>query len=165
MKDWSNWQEEWKDMDGGSQDFSASGKGLHPGIKSALIVTGVVLTISVINAFTGGTSIIFCYPIQLVIYAGNGALAAYFAQNVGYTPESLPRVGALAGTIAWILPAVFYIVGSLVLGMFTFGLGFLGIAMWLLCGPIDLAIHILCAMAGAWLYGRSNRNTIPSDQW
>lgn len=158
MTDWSNWQdnisEDWNDFDPDPSGPGRFGSGLHPGVRSALIVSGVVLLISFINAFTAGTSVIFCYPVQLLIYVGNGALGAYFALNSGYDVYRLPRVGAVAGAVAWILPAAFYLIGSLVLGLFTLGVGFLGVAVWLLCGPVDLAIHVMCAMFGAWLYGR-----------
>lgn len=162
MKDWSNWRDEWDDLARDPQEITSYGAGLHPGIKSALIVSGIVLVISVINALTAGTSVIFCYPVQLIIYGCNGWLGAYFALNSGYSKESLLRVGATAGAVAWILPAAFYVIGSLVLGLFTFGIGFLGTAMLLLCGPVDLAIHVLCAMFGAWLHGR---NATPNDPY
>ena len=162
MSNQSNWQNEWTELSANPSRPPGFGGNLHPGIKSALIVSTIILAISIVNVLTGGSSIILCYPIQLLIYAGNGALGAYFALNSGYPTQAIPRVGAVAGAVAWILPAAFYILGSLVLGVFTFGVGFLGVALWLLCGPVDLAIHVLCAMTGAWLYSRSNRG--PSDE-
>lgn len=158
---------EWNDFDPAPSGPNRFGSGLHPGIRSALIVWGIILLISLINAFTAGTSVIFCYPVQLLVYVGNGALGAHFALGSGYDTPSLPQVGAVAGAVAWVLPAAFYFIGSLILGIFTLGIGFFGMAVWLLCGPVDLAIHVMFAMFGAWLYGRysggssSNQESYP----
>jgi len=127
---------------------------LHPSIRSALILWAFLIGIAVINALTGGTSVVFCYPVQLLLYMANGALAGYFASGSGYRTADLPRIGAIAGFVAWILPALFYLVFGLILGLVTVGIGFLGVAAWLICGPVDLAIQATCGALGAWLYGR-----------
>ena len=49
-----------------------------------------------------------------------------------------------------------------VLGLVTFGIGFLGLAAWILCGPVDLAIQAICGALGAWLYGRLGG---ANDEW
>ncbi len=130
-------------------------EGLHPGVRSALIFWIVLLALALLNSFTGGTSLVFCYPVQILLYAANGALAAYFALRSGHHTSDLPRVGAIAGLVAWVMPAVYYLIVGLLLGIATLGVGWLvGAAGWLLCGPIDLSIHALFAALGAWLYGR-----------
>jgi hypothetical protein len=126
---------------------------LHPGIRSAVLLWAFLIGIAVLNSFTGGTSVVFCYPVQLLLYVGNGALASYFALNSGYHTAALPRVGAIAGLVAWVLPALFYLVFGFILGLVTFGIGFVGVATWVLCGPVDLAIQVTCGALGAWLYG------------
>lgn len=129
--------------------------GLHPGVKSALIFWILLLAIALLNSFTGGTSLVFCYPVQVLLYAANGALAAYFALGSGRQTSDLPKIGAIAGLVAWVMPAVYYLIFGLLLGVVTLGVGWLvGAAGWLLCGPIDLSIHALFAALGAWLYGR-----------
>ena len=130
-------------------------EGLHPGVRSALIFWVILLAIALLNSFTGGTSLVFCYPVQVLLYAANGALAAYFALGSGRHTSDLPRVGAVAGLVAWVMPAIYYLIVGLLLGLVSLGVGWLvGAAGWLLCGPIDLAIHALFAALGAWLYGR-----------
>jgi hypothetical protein len=126
---------------------------LHPGIRSAVILWAFLIGIAMLNSFTGGTSVVFCYPVQLLLYVGNGALAGYFALNSGYHTTDLPRIGAIAGLVAWVLPALFYLVFGFILGLVTLGIGFLGVATWMLCGPVDLAIQVTCGALGAWLYG------------
>lgn len=128
--------------------------GLHPGVRSAVLLWLFLVAIAVINSLTGGTSVVFCYPVQLLIYAANGVLAGYFALGSGYHHSDLPRVGIIAGLVAWILPALFYLIFSLILGLVTLGIGFFGIATWILCGPIELAIQATCGVLGAWAYGR-----------
>ena len=132
-----------------------SWEGLHPGVRSALIFWVLLLAIALLNSFTGGTSLVFCYPVQVFLYAANGALAAYFALNSGHDAGDLPKIGAIAGLVAWVMPAVYYLIFGLLLGVVTLGMGWLvGAVGWLLCGPIDLAIHAVFAALGAWLYGR-----------
>lgn len=126
----------------------------HPGVRSAIIVGLILTAIAVLNSFTGGTSIIFLYPVQILVYIANGVLAAYLAIRSGYQRADLPKVGAIAGAVGWVLPALFYLIFGLILGIATFGVGFLAVAVWVLCGPIDLAIHAFCGMLGGWLYGR-----------
>ena len=89
-------------------------QGLHPSVRSALIFCTLLLGVALLNAFTG-VSIIICYPVQLLLYVGNGALAGSFALGAGYSATDLPRVGAIAGFAAWILPAIFYLVFGLLL--------------------------------------------------
>jgi len=140
------------DMGGGAAGFWER---LHPSIRSALILWAFLIGIAVINVLTGGTSVVFCYAVQLLLYAANGALAGHFALGSGYQSSDLPSVGAIAGFIAWILPALFYLVFDVILGLVTLGIGFLGLAVWVLCGPIDLVIQVICGAIGGWLYGRS----------
>lgn len=127
---------------------------LHPGIRSALILWTFPIGIAVINSLTGRTSVVFCYPVQLILYMANGALVGHFALGSGYHPSDLPGVGAIAGFVAWIVPTLFYLVFDIILGLVTLGIGFLGIAVWLLCGPIDLVIQAISGAIGGWLYGR-----------
>jgi len=127
---------------------------LHPGVRSAVILWGFLIGIAVLNSFSAGASVVFSYPVQLILYVANGALAAYFALGQGYQLSDLPRVGIIAGLVAWILPALFYLIFGLILGVVTLGIGFLGVATWVLCGPVDLAIQATCGALGAWLYGR-----------
>lgn len=128
----------------------------HPGVRSALIMWGFLLVIAMINTFTGTTSLLFCYPIQLILYVANGYLAGYFALDSGRHPTEFARIGAIAGFVAWILPMAFYLIAGLGLGFVTLGVGtIVGLGVWFLCGPIDLAIHASCAAFGAWFYGRN----------
>ena len=127
---------------------------LHPGVRSALIFWVFLLAAALIHGLTGSVSLAICYPVQVLLYVGNGALAGYFAMNSGYAVSDLPRVGAIAGLVAWVLPALFYLIFGAILGVVTLGLGFLGIVAWVLCGPVDLAIQAVCGALGAWLYGR-----------
>jgi len=129
-------------------------EGLHPGVRSAVLLWLFLIGIAILNSLTGGTSIVFCYAVQLLLYVINGALAGYFALNSGYDIPDLPQVGAIAGLVLWVLPALFYLVFDLILGLVTFGLGLLGLASWIVCGPIDLAIQAACGALGAWLYGQ-----------
>jgi hypothetical protein len=158
----------WENHNNYTDDEEYSGgigrvSGLPPSFRSAIILWLVVLAIAMLNAFTAGSSIIFTYPGQLLLYVLNGGLAAYFALNEGGQVDDLPRIGALAGFWLWILPALFYIVGSLLLGLFTFGLGWLGIFGFVLCGPIDLAIEAILGMTGAWLYGKYTGGSSSSE--
>lgn len=130
-------------------------QGLHPGVRSALIFWIILLAIALLNSLTGGTSLVFCYPVQVLLYVANGALAAHFAIGSGYHTSDLSKVGAIAGLVAWVMPAAYYLIFGLLLGLVSLGVGWLvGAIGWLLCGPIDLAIHALFAALGAWLYGR-----------
>jgi len=128
---------------------------LHPALRSAVVFWAFLIAIALVNSFTGGTSIAFCYPVQLLLYIANGALAAHFALKAGYHPADLPRVGAIAGLLVWVLPAVYYLIAVLILGIATLGVGFLGLAGWLLCGPVDLVIQATSGAIGAWLYGKN----------
>jgi len=139
------------DAVGGAMGFWG---GLHPGIRSAAIMWVLLMGIAVLHSFTAGASLALCYPVQVLLYVANGALASYFALGSGYHSSDLPRVGAIAGFVAWILPAAYYLVFGIFLGLVTLGIGFVGIAALVLCGPIDLAIHAACGAIGAWLYGR-----------
>jgi hypothetical protein len=113
-----------------------------------------LLSIAVINSFAVGTSLIFCYPVQILLYVANGALSGYLALGSDYQPSDLPRVGAIAGLVAWVLPTLYYLVFGLILGIVTLGLGLVGAAICVFCGPVDLAIHVTCGAIGAWLYGQ-----------
>ncbi len=146
MDDWS----EYGDIESGRGRLG----GLPASLRAAAILWAVMLGLAIINTFTAGASIIFTYPGQLLLYLFNGGLAAYFALNEGTRQDDLPRLGAIAGFWLWVLPALFYIVGSLLLGLFTFGVGWLGVLGFVLCGPVDLAVEALLGMTGAWLYGK-----------
>ncbi len=125
----------------------------NPAVRSA-VLTWVVLTASpIIVAATGGATVALCFPLHVLVYIATGALAAYFALGSGYPVERLPRIGATAGAIGWILPALIAIIAS-VLGIAAWGVGILGIAAWVLCGPLSLAAQVVCGALGAWLYGR-----------
>ncbi len=127
---------------------------LHPGIRSAVILWVFLLVVALVNSLTGGASVVFCYPVQLLLYVGNGALAGFFAVGSGYRVEELAQVGAVAGLVAWLLPTLYYVVFGLILGLVTLGAGLFGVAAWLLCGPVDLAVQAVCGAFGGWLYGR-----------
>lgn len=130
--------------------------GLHPSLRAAVVIWIGIGAILLINVFTGGTSLLFCLPFQWLLYAGNGALAGSFALSSGYNNSDLPRIGALAGLFGWILPAVFYVVLS-ILGIPAFGIGLLGIAAWIVCAPLDLAVHAVLGAVGAVIYGNFAR--------
>ncbi|MGC8838068.1 MAG: hypothetical protein ACP5UM_06590 [Anaerolineae bacterium] len=149
MADWYDYGTE--ERKGGPSGFW---QGLHPGVRSAVLLWLILLGIAILNTVTGGSSIVFCYPVQVLLYLANGALAGYFALNAGYEVSDLPRIGAIAGFVLWILPALFYLVFGLILGIVTLGVGFLGVASWILCGPVELAVQAACGALGAWLYGR-----------
>lgn len=127
---------------------------LHPAVRSAMLMWAFLLVIALLNSFTAGTSLLFSYPIQLMLYVGNGYLAGRFALNDGRHSSELVRIGAVAGFIAWILPPVYYIV----LGLMPSGLGnLMGLGALFLCGSIDLAIHATCSAFGAWFVGRNRK--------
>lgn len=141
------------------------GSGLHPSIRSALIIWVALFVIAMLNSFTGGSSILFCYGAQVLVYLGNGVLSGYFALSSGYRSSELAKVGALAGLIGWILPAVFYLIFGLVLGLVAAPIGIFGIALWILCGPVDLAIQVICGLIGAILYGRFGGGGMEEDDY
>lgn len=127
---------------------------IPPGVRAGLI-TGVFLVgAGLISSFTGGTAAVFCFPVLLLIYAGNGVLAGYFAGRSGTDAADFPKTGAVAGLVAWGLSALYYLIIAPIIGLATVGLGFLDIARWVLCGPIDLAVQVALAALGAWAYGR-----------
>jgi hypothetical protein len=130
------------------------GKSSHlpPSLRAAMLMWTFVGIIAIINTFTAGTSLIFFFPVQLLLYAITGALAARFALNEGYPRDRVPTVGAQAGFFAWILPALVYLLLSL-FGI-SIGVGLLGIAAWIVCGPIDLAVQVVMGAIGASLYNR-----------
>lgn len=153
------------DLDFPKQNPTTLWQSQHPGVRSAIVMWGLLLVVALINSFTGGTSILFFYPVQLLLYIANGYLAGYYALTSGRHPSDLSQIGAIAGFVAWILPAVYYVVFGLILGVVTFGIGaIVGFGVWLLCGPIDLAIHAILAAFGAWLYGR-NYNYQEEEYW
>lgn len=129
----------------------------HPSLRAAVIMWAFLLGISILNSFTLGISFFLCYPVQLVLYLINGYLAGHFALNEGYRKSELPRVGALAGLLAWILPTLYYFIFSVVLGLVTVGIGFFGMAAWILWGPIDFAVYATCGVIGAMIAGRRIR--------
>jgi hypothetical protein len=139
--------------------------GMNPGVRSAMILWVFLGAIAIFHGITGGISAALCYPVQLLLYAANGVMAGYFALNSGYRVADLPRVGAIAGLVAWILPALFFILFDVILGLVTLGVGFLGLATWLLCGPIDLAIQIIAGALGAWLMGRIRGEDVQIGDW
>lgn len=157
MDDYENWDDGDTARSGGMATFW---EGLHPGVRSALWFWLFLLGIAVLNTLTGGGSVVICYPLQLLLYVANGALAARLALAAGYAAVDLPRVGAIAGFVAWILPAVYYLVFDLLLGIFTLGIGLVGVATWVLCGPIELIVQTICGAIGAWLYGRRMADAI-----
>lgn len=101
-------------------------RGLHPGIRAAVIFSLVLLGINLIHTFTGGATTI-CYPVQLLFYIANGALAGYLASGSGYDAADFPRVGAIAGLVAWIMPAIYLLIIVTILDLATPGVKFLGI--------------------------------------
>lgn len=135
--------------------------GLPPSLRSALIMWLFLFGIALFNSFTGHTSIIFCYPIQWLLYIANGYVAGRFALDDGASKSELARVGALAGFFAWIMPAVYYVVFSALFGLVTLGVGLVGMVFLLICGPIDLVLHAVFGIFGAWLAGRNHQE--PSD--
>lgn len=148
---------------GGDEDLIERATGfwgrVHPGIRSGVLLWALFVAIALMHSLTGGSSAAICYPIQILLYIGNGVLAAYMALGSGFDQTDLPRVGAVAGMVAWVLPAFFYLVFVVILGMATLGIGFVGIATWVLCGPVDLAIQIGCGSLGAWGYGNFTGGT------
>ncbi len=143
-----------------SDDFGTSSgpsgfwSGLHPSLRSAAIVWVFLLAFALVNSFTAGGSIVICYPLQLLLYFANGALAARFALDSGYSVSDLPRIGAFAALLGWLAPAIFYLVLGLVLGIVTLGAALIGTVLCIACGPIDLALHAACGALGAYVYGR-----------
>lgn len=136
---------------------------LHPGIRSALALGVVLLGLNILQTLSAGTSLIVCLPIQVMLFGVNGGLAAYFALQSGYHTSDLPRVGVVAGFFGWILPSIFYLIFGVILGLVTFGIGFLGIAAWILCFPISLMTQIILGAGGAWLYGRFAPTSLPEE--
>lgn len=131
---------------------------LHPGVRSATLMWMLLLAVALINSFTGGVSILFLYPLQILLYGANGYLAGHLAKESGYPSSDLTRVGAIAGVVAWVLPALYYIVFGLILGIVTLGIGFIGLFAACLFGPVDLAIHAGCGAFGGWIYGRQHED-------
>lgn len=142
------------DSGGGSGRGNGFWGGMHPSLRSAIIVWIFLLAIALVNSLTAGSSIVFCYPVQLLLYVANGALAARFALDSGYAVADLPRVGAFAALLGWLAPALFYFVVGILLGIVTLGAALVGVVLCVACGPIDLAFHAACGALGAYLYGR-----------
>ncbi len=143
-----------EDFGGPDSGWNHFWKGLHPGLKSAALLWVVSFGFGVLHGATVGVSLLLCYPVQLLFYVANGVLAGYFAVNQGFKVSALPRVGAIAGFFLWILPAIVYLVFGLLLGISTFGVGFIGVATWLVCGPVELAVQMAAGAFGGWFYGR-----------
>lgn len=146
-------------MDDYDEDYGDSGwgrfwKNLPPGLKSAALLWIVSLGFGVLHGVTAGISLLLCYPVKVLFYVVNGVLAGYFAINQGHDPGDLARIGAMAGFYLWILPALVYLVFGFLLGISTFGLGFIGVATWLICGPVELAVQMGAGAFGGWFYGR-----------
>jgi len=139
---------------GTSSGPSGFWSGLHPSLRSAAIVWIFLLAFALVNSFTAGSSLVICYPLQLLLYFGNGALAARFALDSGYAVSDLPRLGAFAALLGWIAPALFYFVAGVLLGIVTLGAALVGMVFCVACGPIDLALHAACGALGAYVYGR-----------
>ena len=132
---------------------------LPAGVRAGLI-TGLVLIIAgVISSLTAGAAGVLCFPVLLLFYVGNGALAGHFAGG----GDDAPKAGALAGLIAWGMSALYYLVVAPLIGLATVGLGFLDIARWVLCGPIDLAVQVLLGALGGWAYSRMRGGSGSSD--
>lgn len=131
---------------------------LHPSVRAASLMWVVLLAVALINSFTGGSSILFCYPVQILLYVANGYLAGHFAQKSGYPISELTRVGSIAGLIGWVMPAIYYIVFGLLLGVITLGIGFVTLVGACLFGPVDLAVHAGSGALGGWLYGRQHED-------
>ena len=137
---------------------------LHPAIKSALVFTLFIVGATVLNSLSLGMSLLLCYPLQILIYVANGFLAGYFAIGAHYRRGDLPRIGAIAGALLWILPALLYIIFGVLLGISTLGIGFLSLVTWLVCAPVDLIVQAACGAIGAWLYGVFIGEQAP-DEW
>jgi hypothetical protein len=139
-------------------DREAAAKGLwrklHPGIRSSLILGAFWLGLTLLQSFSAGFSLLLCFPIHWMLYIANGVLASRLATTSGYQSADMPKVGAIAGLVGWILPALFYLIFHVILGIVTFGVGFFGIATWIIFGPLDLAFQISLAALGAVLFRR-----------
>lgn len=127
---------------------------MHPSLRSAVIIWVFLIAFALVNSFTAGGSIVICYPLQLLLYLANGALAARFALDSGYSVSDLPRLGAFAALLGWLAPAIFYFVLGILLGVVTLGAALIGTVLCIACGPIDLALHAACGALGAYLYGQ-----------
>lgn len=125
---------------------------LHPSIKSAALIWLGVLVLQIINVVTVGVSLVIAYPLQLLIYVGNGALAAYIADGDEYPEDEFVRIGAGAGVALSALTWVVYVVLIFVLGVATLGVGWTGLLSCIICGPIDLLVAVLCSALGAWIF-------------
>lgn len=124
---------------------------LHPSIKAAVIVWLGVLVLQIVNVVTVGLSLVVSYPVQLLIYVGNGALAAYFADEGSYAQSDLVRTGAVAGAGLIVLTWIVYVVRIFILGVATLGVGRTGLLSCVICGPADVVVSVLCGILGAWL--------------
>src|SRR5262245_17448725 len=78
----------------------------NPSVRAAVIMWTLLTAVTLFHAATGGASLVLCFPLQIPLYMATGALAGFFASKSGYAVTNLPKYGALAGAISWLLPAV-----------------------------------------------------------
>ena len=150
MMDQHDYSFEPNDQEEGSKVSLSS---VPPFLKASMIVVVGLIVMQVINVMTVGISLIVFYPIQLVIYLGNGALAAHFAKQEGFDDVWVQQ-GALAGLTFGIIEWVIYAILISVLGAITLGLGwFTGGIACLICGPLDILVAVGLGAFGALLLG------------
>ena len=131
---------------------------LEPGIRSALIISIFVVIVQLINAFTLGFSFLAMAPVLGFLYLVNGILAAkyYYDDRFhrvrrGRSTQAV-RQGSIAGFAQSIISWVIYGVIGFLLGLVTFGVGWVGFVGCLVCGPADMIIGVLLSSLGAWLF-------------
>lgn len=127
---------------------------IPPSIRAALIIAIGLIIVQVVNVLTIGVSLVVFYPVLLLIYLGNGALAAHFASQDHYPAHGMLVQGAGAGLALGVLEWLVYAVLISIFGAVTLGLGFTGIAVCALCGPVDVIIAALLGLLGALLARR-----------
>jgi len=137
---------------------------LSPASKAALIFAVPFTAADFFNYYSAGTSLIISLPVQIILYIACGALAAYFASNLGEYSTNLFAVGAKAGFTLWLISTVVNTILALIFGALTFGGALLlGLPYLCLCAPVQAIGGILMGGMGGFILGLFHSNSSPSD--
>lgn len=126
---------------------------MPPFLRSAIIVTVGLFALQIVNVLTVGIALLVSYPLLILIYIGNGALAGYFANQDGIV-ETAFHQGLLSGLVVGVLEWIIYGLLISVFGVLTIGFGYVGLIACL-CAPVDIIIAAGFSGLGSWIVGRT----------